>query len=134
MATDTGKQDYAAHIVDLLQGMGPVYSRRMFGGYGIFLDGLMFALIADNELYLKVNEETRAGFEALGLAPFTYDRQGRPARLNYYQAPEEALEDMEMMLTWGNRAFSVALQAAGCKKAQGGRKRTPGPTGTEYSS
>ncbi|MEX2468422.1 MAG: TfoX/Sxy family protein [Pseudohongiellaceae bacterium] len=112
MPTKTRQCDFAAHIVDLLQGMGPVYGKRMFGGHGIFLDGLMFGLIADNVLYLKVDDDSRPDYEALDLAPFTYHKQGKPFRLNYYQAPEEAMEDVEVMLSWGNGAFAVALRAA----------------------
>ena len=121
MTASTAARSYCAYIVDLLAGMGPVYSRRMFGGYGIFLDGLMFALIADNTLYFKVDDDSRAAFEELGLSAFTYYKQGKPARLNYYQAPEEALEDTGMMLTWGNQAYAVALRAAAAKS---GRNRS----------
>lgn len=121
MARKTRNSDFADHIVDLLQGMGPIYSKRMFGGNGIFLEGLMFALIADNVLYLKVDDESRPDYEALDLAPFTYHKQGRPFRLNYYEAPEEAMEDVEVMLNWGNRAFAVALRAAAGQRRRAAR-------------
>ncbi|MDH3725633.1 MAG: TfoX/Sxy family protein, partial [Thermoleophilia bacterium] len=66
-------REFAEHVVDLLQAMGPVDARSMFGGYGIFLDGLMFGLIADEVLYLKVDEENRPEFEELGLGAFVYE-------------------------------------------------------------
>lgn len=108
-------RQFAAHVVDMLQNIGPVYSRRMFGGFGVFLDGLMFGLIADNELYLKVDDVNRPEFEALGLQPFTYYKQGKPMNLGYYQAPEEAMDSMEVMTGWGARSFECALRAAAGK-------------------
>ncbi len=114
-ANEEAKQ-FAAHVVDLMQSIGPVYSKRMFGGFGIFLDGLMFGLIADNELYLKVDDQNRDSFEELGLGAFTYYKQDKPMQLSYYQAPEETLDNMELMRDWGNRAFECALRAAAGKK------------------
>ncbi|MDP6650671.1 MAG: TfoX/Sxy family protein [Gammaproteobacteria bacterium] len=112
MAITKEEKEFAAYVVDLSQAIGPVYSKRMFGGFGIFLDGMMFGLIAENILYLKVDDEIRADFEELGLQPFTYDKQGRQMRLSYYQAPEEALENMDIMLEWGNKGFAAALRAS----------------------
>ncbi|MEQ8312607.1 MAG: TfoX/Sxy family protein [Gammaproteobacteria bacterium] len=107
---------FAEHVVDLLQNIGPVYSKRMFGGFGVFLDGLMFGLIADNELYLKVDDHNRSDFEELGLGPFTYNKNGKLMNLSYYQAPEEAMESLELMSRWGANAYECALRAAASKK------------------
>ena len=76
MVLITDKAEFANHVVDLMQGIGPVYSKRMFGGYGIFLEGLMFGLIAENTLYLKADEATRPSFEEQDLLPFAYEKQG----------------------------------------------------------
>ncbi len=119
---DEAKQ-YAAHVVDLLQAVGPVYSKRMFGGFGVFLDGLMFGLIADNELYLKVDDQNRERFEMLGLQAFTYHKQGKPMQLGYYQAPEEAMESMDLMTEWGAQAFECALRAAAGKRKKSRKAR-----------
>ena len=123
MSVNEEAKQFAAHVVDLLQLIGPVYSRRMFGGYGIFLDGLMFGLIADNELYLKVDDQNRENFETLGLQPFTYYKQDKPMQLSYYQAPEEAMESKELMTEWGARAYECALRAAAGKKKKPARKK-----------
>ena len=77
------EKEFAEHVVDLSLCIGPVYSKRMFGGFGIFLEGLMFGLIADNVYYIKVDEETRSEFEELGLEPFTYDKAGKKMNLGY---------------------------------------------------
>lgn len=115
--------DFVAYVVDLLQGLGPVTSRRMFGGYGLFLDGLMFALIADRDLYFKADDNTRPQFTDLGLQPFTYYKQGKPMALSYFQAPEEALENLDLMREWGNLAFAAARRAAS-KKSPGNKRKT----------
>ncbi|GGB78971.1 DNA transformation protein tfoX [Marinobacterium zhoushanense] len=105
------RDEFVDWVVELMQCIGPVSAKRMFGGHGLFLDGLMFALIIDRELYLKADDQTRQGFVDQGLAPFTYLRQGKPCSLSYYQAPEELLESVEMMREWANQAYGVALRA-----------------------
>jgi len=87
----------------------------MFGGHGIFLQGLMFGLVADSVLYLKVDEETKNEFEAKGLEAFSYNKKGKEFKMSYYQAPEEALESAEEMNFWVNKAYGVALKAASKK-------------------
>ncbi|MFK7863261.1 MAG: TfoX/Sxy family protein [Pseudohongiellaceae bacterium] len=115
MAISKQEREFAAYLVDLLQGMGLVYSKSMFGGFGLFLDGLMFGLVADSELYLKVDSENLSEFEELGLQPFTYNKQGKPMNLSYYQAPEESMEDNQLLVIWGNSGFGAALRAASKK-------------------
>lgn len=106
------KNDFVTYVVDLMQCIGPVEAKAMFGGHGLFLDGLMFALIADNDLYLKADEETQQLFTERGLSAFTYNRKDRTISMSYYQAPEETLEDVGEMNTWANRAYTAALRAA----------------------
>lgn len=110
------EKEFTAYVVDLMQSIGPVSARRMFGGYGIFLDGLMFALIADGSLYLKADPESRDRFLSSGLEAFTYSKKGKQISLSYYQAPLEALEDGEQMKEWANLAFGCALKAAAGKR------------------
>ena len=123
MASRTGQLDFVHHVVELLQSLGPVNSRRMFGGHGVFLDGLMFGLITSNELYFKADDESRDDFIELGLQPFSYTSQGKTRSLSYYQAPEEALESIEEMTLWGNRGFACALRAATRQRSKKRRKR-----------
>ena len=104
-------QAFATHVVDLLGMFGQCEARRMFGGYGIFHDGLMLALIADGELYLKADTETRERFEAEACEPFVYYSQGKPRRLSYYQAPEAFFDDAEARLCWARLAFDAALRS-----------------------
>ena len=110
---------FVSYVVEALQALGPVSARRMFGGYGIFLDGVMFGLIAADQLYLKVDDGNRADYEALGLPPFTYSGKGGPVRMSYHEAPSEGVDDPEVLCAWAGAAYAAALRA--------NRKRAPGP-------
>ncbi len=83
----------------------------MFGGHGIFLEGLMFALVADSVLYLMVDEDTSAQFASRALEAFTYNKKGKEYKMSCFQAPEEALEDSGEMAIWVvNKAYDAALK------------------------
>jgi DNA transformation protein and related proteins len=109
-------QAFVTYVVELMQLMGPVHAKRMFGGHGIFLEGLMFGLVADGVLYLKSDKQIESEFEQRNLETFKYNRQGKLLSLSYYQAPEEALEDIEIMNIWANKAYSAALRSAAKKR------------------
>jgi DNA transformation protein len=111
MPVSPEEKEFVEYVVDLMQSIGQVHAKRMFGGHGLFLDDLMFALIADNELYFKADDKTRIDFTERELEPFTYYKQGKPFHLSYYQAPEETLEEADAMQHWAGRAFTVALRA-----------------------
>jgi len=104
--------EFADYVVEITQSIGPVYAKRMFGGHGIFLDGLMFGLIADKTLYLKADKESEPEFTDLDLEAFSYNKNGKQMKMSYFQAPEEALENMDLMNVWANKAYSAALRAA----------------------
>lgn len=100
-------------LEDLFRPFGPVQIRRMFGGLGVFADGMMFGLVAYGELYMKSEPDTEALFEAEGSEPFVYAREGRaPVKMGYYKLPENAYEDSEEFLEWANLAFASARKAA----------------------
>lgn len=121
MPASKEEKEFVSYIVelmqsDLIQSIGTVKARGMFGGHGIFLDGSMFGLVADSVLYLKVDDENKSRFEEKGLEPFTYNKNGKEFKMSYYQAPEETLENSEEMSTWANLAYQAALRAAALKK------------------
>tara|TARA_B100000530_G_C15590055_1_gene342009 strand:- start:102 stop:458 length:357 start_codon:yes stop_codon:yes gene_type:complete len=118
MSISLRQKEFVEHIVDLSQVIGPVYSKRMFGGYGVFLDGLMFGLIFRNTLYFKVDVNSRDYYISRGLEPFSYERQGKRLNLNYYQAPEEVFDDVTVMKEWCNSAFEAAMRAATKRQAK----------------
>jgi len=115
MTVSRDDKEFTHHIVDLMQGIGPVNAKRMFGGYGIFLDGLMFALISDGLLYLKADTENRADFIKHNLGAFSYIKKGKECRLSYFQSPEDALEDPEIMNDWARLSYAAALRGAAAK-------------------
>jgi DNA transformation protein and related proteins len=102
---------YISFVIDLMQALGPVSAKRMFGGHGLFLDGTMFALIDDNTLYFKADKKTIADFEQQNLVAFSYQRQNKTCHLSYYQAPEEVFDCPIVMHDWAMKAFEVALRA-----------------------
>lgn len=120
MAISIEQREYVAHIVDLLQLIGPVESKSMFGGFGMFLEGLMFGLVAGNELYLKVDTQNLQDYEDLGLQAFSFEKNGRQFKMSYYQAPEEAMEDAELLSDWASNAYCAAMRAAAKK---GGKRK-----------
>ena len=104
--------EYLDFIKEQLSGFGPVTARRMFGGAGIFRDGLMFALIADETLYLKADKASQGDFEALSLPPFTYGTKVRTRTvMSYWRAPEVCLDDPDEMAAWARKAYGAALRA-----------------------
>jgi DNA transformation protein and related proteins len=114
MGVDSGFIDY---LLELLAPLGNVRARRMFGGCGIYHGQVMFGLVADDTLYLKVDEASSAEYAAQRLEPFVYVKNGKPIRMSYRRAPDEALEDTEMMCEWAQRALAVAVREQ-AKKAE----------------
>jgi len=110
------EKEFVSYVVDLMQSIGPVYAKGMFGGHGVFLDGLMFGLVAGSTLYLKADKESESEFKDRGLEAFTYNKQGKEFAMSYFQAPEEALEDSGLMSLWANKAYDAALRAASKKR------------------
>ncbi len=109
-------RELEAMLTEMLAPIGPVIVKAMFGGSGLFLDGLMFGLIADGVLFLKSDPQTHRQFEAEGCAPFTYARKdGRTTVMSYWQAPERLLDEPDEMVHWARSAFSVAVRAAAAK-------------------
>jgi DNA transformation protein and related proteins len=108
--------EFKQYVVELLEVLGPIQSRAMFGGFGIYLchsaqDKTFFALIADNCLYLKADKQNQQTYIDEGLARFSYLRQDKVNYLNYYQAPECIFEDSDELTHWCNLALDAALRA-----------------------
>lgn len=88
---------------------GPVTVRRMFGGAGIFRDGVMIGLVHDGAIYLKTDAAGTSAFEREGLAPFAYaTKTGRHTLTSYWRMPERLYDDPEELAAWAGRAFEVA--------------------------
>jgi DNA transformation protein len=110
--------EFIEYVMELFGPFGTVGARRMFGGYGVYLDGLMFAIVAEDTLYLKADEMNRAEFEQAGCEIFGYGRKGKRATLNFFRAPEDAMESPELMLPWARTAYAAALRTNAKKQSQ----------------
>jgi DNA transformation protein len=110
---------YLDYVLEQLSGVGAITSKRMFGGVGIYLDGLFFALIDDDTLYFKVDSSNRADYEATGMGPFKPFGDDSHV-MNYYEVPIEILEDRDRLRLWAERARAVAKakRPSGKKKKQ----------------
>lgn len=113
MASDQGFHDYA---VERLSPFGDITSRSMFGGWGLFDQDVMFALISGASLYFKVDDSTRAAYEAAGSESY--------GRMPYYEVPGDVLEDAARLESWTTEAIAVA-HAAPKKPPRGMPKRGP---------
>lgn len=122
--------DLIAHLQDLFAPLGRLAARRMFGGYGLYLDGLIFGIVIDGSVCLKVDEETKPRFLAAGCVPFVYRGQKEPIAMSYWTVPEEAMESPQDMLPWARLALAAALrkaQAPKKRKAKGGDRKSTHP-------
>lgn len=102
--------DYLAFVTERLECVGEVSARRMFGGAGLYLDGLFFALVADDTLYMKVDDGNRGDYEALGMGPF---RPFGTYSMSYHELPAEILDDDSRLKDWAARAVGAASRKKG---------------------
>jgi DNA transformation protein len=116
-------QEYLDYLTDQLTGLGPVQSRRMFGGAGLYLDGFFFGLVAEDTLYLKVDETNKPDFIAADAGPFK--PFGKDSyEMSYYEVPGDVLEDPDQLKEWAVKALLVARRkkVVKGKKARGKKK------------
>jgi DNA transformation protein len=110
------ENEFVAHLVELLECLGPVRAKAMFGGFGIYLKGLMFGLVSDDTLYFKVDEKNRPDYEERDLGPFTYRRGDKEFAMSYHRAPGEAIDDAQELCAWAKNAYGAAVRVAGNKQ------------------
>lgn len=116
---------------DLFAPLGVVTAKKMFGGASIYADGILFALVDNDVLYLKADDATKARYAAEGLKPFTYEGQTGPVSMSYWRAPERLYDEPDEMLEWAREAISVAAASKAKKPAKpkksGAAKPLPRP-------
>jgi DNA transformation protein and related proteins len=131
MPLPTVNSEFALYCCDLLSGVGRCDAKRMFGGYAIRTDGLTIALLADlgqgEKLWLKASDETRAQFVAAGCEQFKYPMKGVLKPMNYFAAPDDAMESPPLMLPWARLALEAALRAQAVAKPKPRRNAAPKP-------
>jgi len=101
--------EFVDYVIDQLAGWGEVSARKMFGGAGLYCDGAMFGLIADDVAYLKVDDSNREDFVRTGSTAFNpFPEKAKSVVMPYYEIPVDALEDRELLGKWAQRALAVA--------------------------
>ena len=96
---------------DLFTDIGPVSHRKMFGGAGIYAEGVMFALVLSDEIMLKATGKFIETLKARGSTPFVYEAKGKPMEMSYWRLPETAFDDPDEALDLAQRALTCAHEA-----------------------
>ncbi len=112
---------YIEFALERLGSVGQCTSRRMFGGAGIYNDGLFFAIIENDTLRFKVNDTNRPDYEEAGMEPFK-PYKDKAEIMQYYEVPPDVLEDDELLAEWAEKALDVARSAALKKASKKKRK------------
>lgn len=120
MSRDAG---FIAHLHELLDPLGQISMRRMFGGHGLYCNDVFFAIVIDDQLYLKVDAESRATFAAASCAPFVYAGKNNPVEMSYWSVPGEAFDSAAEMRPWARLAIAAALRKPLVKPRKPGPKR-----------
>ena len=122
--TDTKIED-AEFIHDLFQPFGAVSVRRMFGGAGLFADGVMFGLVSGGQIYLKVDATTVPCFEREQCEPFEYStKNGKRALTSYWRLPDRLYDDADELAQWARQALAAARRGAEVKPESKRRTKT----------
>ncbi len=117
-------------IRELFAQFRPVTTKRLFGGAGLYCEALMFGIVFDGAIYLKVDETSIADFEREGSRPFVYTRARSPGRvgrqsLSYWRLPERLYDDPDELAVWAGRALAIAERKKAVPRVRG--KTTPKP-------
>lgn len=110
-------EEYQAYIIERLECVGEVTARKMFGGLGLYLNGIFFALVSKNTLYFKVDDSNRTDYEKAGAGPFQ-PYEEKKFNMNYYEVPAHVLDDDSLLRKWADAAFGAALRSKKSKKSK----------------
>lgn len=109
--------EFVLTVSELLASLGHIRPKRMFGGFGLYCDGVFFAIIADDVLYLKGDAQTKDAYDAMEMAPFVVP-SGRSQTLSYFEVPGEWLEDEDQLIEFAHMALGAANRAQALKDAK----------------
>src|SRR5512138_1251689 len=98
-------QEYLDYIIDQLRSFGTVTAKRMFGGAGLYREGKVFGLVAEDVVYFKVNDGNRKDYTDAGMGPF---KPFGSYAMGYYEVPADVLEDPDELALWAGKAWNAA--------------------------
>ena len=113
----TAGDSFAEFLCEQLAPLGRITLRRMFGKAGVFCDGLMFGMLADETLYFRVDEQIREAFaEAAAFPPLNYAKGGQLIDLAFWRAPDRLFDEPDELLAWARLALAAARRVAAKRK------------------
>ena len=98
-------------VISRLSSFGDITSRRMFGGYGIYKEGIIIALMDEDELYFKSTPASESFYQSFDSYPFVYEGQRRPVKMSYWQVPQTVFNDPLLLEKWVETAYRSAIAA-----------------------
>ncbi len=116
-------EDFIAYLHELLEPVGKISARAMFGGWGVYVDGIIIGIVVEGRLYMKADALTESRFIATGNAPFSYPSKNGPVAMSYWSVPEDALDSPEAMALWAKFALEAVRRKASAKKTMPSAKR-----------
>jgi len=114
---------YLAYVLEQLGGLSAVRPNRMFGGIGLYSDGLFFGLIDDDTLYFKTSDANIEAYRSRNMPKFMPFPDKTGAVMGYHQVPADIIEDAESLVEWARRSVAVALTAQAAKAAKPRKKK-----------
>ncbi len=108
--------DYVAYIIGQLASFGPMRARSMFGGFGIYKDGIIVGMVIENELYFKTDKESAKEYAALDSEPFSYHKDGKVITMSYWKVPADVLENRDRLSTFAFKAYTISASSKKNKK------------------
>jgi len=119
------RAEFRDYVLELLEPFGQVQAKRMFGGAGLYLDGTIFAILAADTLFFKVDEQNRSGFEDEDMGPFNPFEDGKRFIRSYYECPPRLLEDEIELCDWARLSWDAGRRAEAKKKPKKAKKAKP---------
>ena len=119
-------ETFADFLREQLAPLGGVSLRRMFGKTGVFCDGVMLAMVSENTLYFRVDDQNRATFkEAEAFPPLNYAKKGQTIDLAFWRAPERLFDEPDELMAWARAALAAAHRVAAVRERAAPKPKSP---------
>ena len=105
------QKELARYIADLLSPLGPITTRAMFGGIGLYNTGLIFGFVIRDALYFKVDSKTQGDYESQDTQPFTYEFKNKTGQMSYWLVPPDIIEDQDQLIQWADAAYHASIRS-----------------------